>query len=156
TRMAQTTEVALDRKRLAISLLAIVALVVLIRLAMPVGFGLFLGVLMAFFLQPLYDRLRARGLRPSPAGLICALGATLVLAAILAGLGYLILSEMVVFVRDLPQDLAPGGSLHDSVRRLEDLLRSHHVDPDAQLQKLKDTLAVRAGAILAGTALATG
>lgn len=139
----------LARKRVALSICALAAVVILIRLAMPVGFGLFLGALLAFFLQPVYERLRQRGLRPGLAALLCSVGTSLLLAGILVGLGYLIVSELLVLIRILPHELAPGGSLHDFVGHISDMLRARNVDPDAQMGKLQERLAPKAAGMAA-------
>jgi predicted PurR-regulated permease PerM len=139
----------LARKRIALSLCAVAAVVVLIRLAMPVGFGLFLGALLAFFLQPIYERLLDRGWRASLAALMCSVGLSAVLAAILFGLGYLIVSELLVLARILPQELAPGGSLHESVTRLSDAMRARNINPDEQMAKVQQQLAPKAASLAA-------
>jgi predicted PurR-regulated permease PerM len=149
-------ELALNRKRLSLSLLALAATAILIRLAMPVGFGLFLGALLAFVLQPVYEHLLGRRFRPVLAALICSVGTSLALGGILIGLVYLVASELIPLVRSLPEDLAPGGSLHDFVVRLSNSLRAHQVDPDDQLQKLRERLAPQAGGMAASLAGASG
>ncbi len=154
--MPPVSEVPLNRKRLALSVLAVAALVVLIRLAMPVGFGLFLGALLAFALQPLYERLLKRRVRPGLAALICSLGTSLALAAVVFGLGYLIVSELLRMAQTLPTDLAPGGSMHHFVEHVSELLREHGIDPDEQLQKVQQGLAPKAAALAAAIPAAAG
>ena len=143
TRATPPPESPLSRRRLALSLLAVTAVIILVRLAMPVGFGLFLGTWLAFFLQPIYERLLHRRFRPAVAALVCSLGISIALGGILFGLGFLmIISERLLdLAQTLPTDLAPGGSLHDSVARLSDILRAHHLDPEAQIQKVQAQLA---------------
>ena len=67
--------------RVSVVSVALVALAALIRLALPVGVGLFLGALLAFTLEPMYGRLRTRQVKPGPAALICAVGVTTVVGA---------------------------------------------------------------------------
>src|SRR5271156_4764274 len=78
-----------DRERRALGFLALVALAFLVRLAMPVGVGLFLGALLAFTLEPLYARLRKRDIGAGPAALVCALGATLAISGVILGISTL-------------------------------------------------------------------
>ena len=67
---------------------ALVASAALVRLALPVGGGLLLGMLLGFTLQPLYERMRARKISPLVASLTCALGASFALAALLVFLAH--------------------------------------------------------------------
>jgi len=145
-----------NRRRLSLAVLAVAAAAILIRLAMPLGFGLFLGALLAFVLQPVYERLLARRVRRVPAALLCSVGTSLVLAGILFGLGYLVLSELVRLAQTLPQDLAPGGSLHDSVVRLTSVLRERHINLDDEVRKLKERLAPVVEGLAGEVAAASG
>src|SRR5580700_6672861 len=80
------------RQRRALGALALVAAAFLVRLAMSVGIGLFLGALLAFTLEPPYARLRRRQIAPGPAALICALGATLGVAGVAFALASLLVA----------------------------------------------------------------
>jgi predicted PurR-regulated permease PerM len=96
-----------ERRALAWSALAAVAVIVWI--VMPVGVGIFLGTLMGFAMQPLYERLRAR-LRPSIAALLGVVIVTVIIIATVGGLGYLFITKGVSLTRDLLAELGPGGS----------------------------------------------
>src|SRR5580692_6196822 len=74
------------KERRALGFLALGALLVLVRLAMPVGVGLFLGVVLAFVLEPIHTGLRKRKMKPGTAALVCALGATAVVASCVIGM----------------------------------------------------------------------
>jgi predicted PurR-regulated permease PerM len=141
---------------MALSVLALVAIGVLIRLSMPIGFGVFFGILLAFVLQPTYDLMRARRIGASSAALLCSLGSSLALAGIVFGLGYVVASELVGFIQALPGNLAPGGSLHEAMLRTADFLRAHHVDPDGLLLKVQESAASNGGQYLAAAGAAAG
>jgi len=149
-------EAALTRKRLALSVLAVVGFGVLIRLSMPMGFGLFSGFLMAFVLQPVHQRLRGRRMGSGAAALLCSLGSSLLLAGVFFGLGAIIVTELVHLGRTLPQDLAPGGSLHDAVASASNFLREHQIDPDEQIRALRASAASKGGLLVAAAGGALG
>ena len=133
--------VTVGRDRRALQIAAFAALVILARLAMPLGVGLLLGALLAFVLQPFYDRLRGH-MRPVFAALICASGSTLSVGIIIFGLGYLIVDQGVDLLSQLPAAFAPGGTLHDATQHAFTRL---HLNPGDVLDK------IRGAAIEAGT-----
>src|SRR5437899_1298479 len=99
------------RQTRALGFLALVALVSLVRLALPVGIGLFLGALLAFTLQPLYGRLRERGWQMGPAALMCALGATAIVTTTVLAMSTLLVTRGLSLLESVPPMLNPGGSL---------------------------------------------
>jgi predicted PurR-regulated permease PerM len=141
--------VTVGRDRRALQFAALAALLILARLAMPLGVGLLLGALVAFVLQPFYDRLRTH-MRPAFAALICAVGSTLCVGIILFGLGYLIVDQGVDLLSQLPQAFAPGGTFHDVTQHA---LARFHINPDDLLDKLRGA-AIEAGTKAAGVAAA--
>jgi predicted PurR-regulated permease PerM len=124
-------------QRRALGVLALVALGFLVRLAMPVGIGLFLGALLAFTLEPLYARLRRRNMRAGPAALICALGATLGVAGTALALGTLLVTSGVTLVDTAKVMVAPGGSLRVFVQGTAARLTTFHVNVDEISAKLE-------------------
>src|SRR4051812_37267483 len=58
------------RQRAVLALLACAALAVAIWLIWPVGVGIFLGVLLAFTVEPLYQRLVQSHMRPALIALV--------------------------------------------------------------------------------------
>ena len=72
-------------ERQALGWLAVVAVVAMTWLALPFVTGLLLGVLMAFTLQPVYDRLARRTGRPFVASLTTVMASALVIVGALAG-----------------------------------------------------------------------
>lgn len=143
-------EVTLTRKRISLSVLAAAAVAVLIYMGLPVGFGLFLGALLGFVVQPLYEKLRLRGFHPARTALLCSVLGSVLLAGVLFGLGYLIVSELSVLVQSAPKELAEGGRLHPGVSWLETTLRGWGIDPDQKLQELKTRFAPQVGQLAVG------
>jgi predicted PurR-regulated permease PerM len=138
----------------AMRLAAIVAVATLIWIARPVGVGLFLGVLLAFTLEPVYARLVKRVSRRT-AALICVLGTIVVVYAALALFAAVFVSRGVLLVRALPPLLAPGGAIRNLAERA---LALAHVDPIAAVTHLEAqamSLESRAAGLAAGVAGAT-
>jgi len=139
----------------ALKLLALAALVGLLWIARPVGVGLFLGILVAFSLQPIYGRLRQRKWSAGNAALACALGSLVLVTGAFSGFAALFITRGVTLAQDAPELVAPGGALR---RFAEHALTAVHVDPDkefAQLQEQAMGLGARAAGIAAGVAGAT-
>src|SRR5579863_5969189 len=84
---------ARTQERRAFGVLALVALAALVRLALPVGVGLFLGALLAFALEPIHTWLRKRAVRAGTAALVCALGATVLIASTVLGITTLLITR---------------------------------------------------------------
>ncbi len=145
------------RQARALDLFALAAIAALVRLAFPVGIGLFLGALLGFTLQPIYERLRSRGWGAQTAALVCTLGAMTVVSAGAAGLAVLFVTRGVALAGALPAMLAPGGALRELA---ESLLRGAaplHIDPNELASKLEQealSLGARVAAI-AGTIAGT-
>jgi predicted PurR-regulated permease PerM len=96
---------------------ALAAVAVIVWIVMPVGVGIFLGTLMGFALQPLYERFQAR-LRPSLAALLTVLIVTAIIIATVGSLAYLFVTKGVSLTHDLLAQLAPGGSASGFVERV--------------------------------------
>jgi predicted PurR-regulated permease PerM len=141
--------VTVGRDRRALQVAAFAALLILARLAMPLGVGLLLGALLAFVLQPFYDRLRGH-MRPVFAALICAIGSMLCVGIVIFGLGYLIVVQGVDLLSQLPAAFAPGGTFHDATQHAFARL---HLNPGDVLEKIRGA-ALEAGTKAAGIAAA--
>jgi predicted PurR-regulated permease PerM len=124
---------------------------VIVRVAMPEGVGLFLGALLAFTMQPIYGRLRARRLGAGPAALVCALGATAVISSGLAALMALFITRGVALANALPELFAPGGGIRTFAESNLAKLTWLHLSPAALSAKLQEQ-AMSLGARAAGTA----
>jgi predicted PurR-regulated permease PerM len=155
---SEPPEFARRRKQRALGLLALFAALVLIRLALPFGVGLFLGALLAFTLQPAYGGLRRRHWSAGPAALACALGATLVVAGAVVGVSVLFVSRSVALLESLPRALERGGALASLLDRGVDLAARFHLpvpDITQRLQAEAVNWGARAATIAAQIAGAT-
>jgi predicted PurR-regulated permease PerM len=140
---------------IALKVLALVALVTILWIAQPVGVGLFLGVLLAFTLQPLYGALRARNWSANRAALLCVIGAMVLVAGAVVGMAALFVARGVGFLQALPALLAPDGELRRSAARL---LTAVQIDPEAQfagLEREATSLGSRAAGLATDVAGAT-
>jgi predicted PurR-regulated permease PerM len=97
------------KERRALGWSALAAVAVIVWIVMPVGVGIFLGTLMGFATQPLYERFRAR-LRPALAALFAVIVVTVAIIGTVGGLAYLFITKGVSLTRDLLAALGPGGS----------------------------------------------
>jgi predicted PurR-regulated permease PerM len=148
------------RESRALSWFAAGAVVLIAWIARPVSVGLLLGTLLAFTLQPLYERLIARTGRPKLMATACVGGAGLGIAGAFAGVTYLIVSRGVAMAQALLSSLGPAGSARGLIQRLAQHLpqqvRSEEVI--AKLSGAAEGLASRAASIAAAlaNALAAG
>ncbi|HEX3769889.1 MAG TPA: AI-2E family transporter [Polyangiaceae bacterium] len=150
-------------ERRVFGFLALGALAAIVRLAMPVGMGLFLGALLAFTLEPIYARLRMphgnrKGMRPGVAALTCALGATLVISWTVVGLTTLLITRGVSLLGDLKEELEPDGKLRQTAEAMASRLDTLHIDVSQVTRRLQEeavSLGSRAATIAAEIAGAT-
>jgi predicted PurR-regulated permease PerM len=146
------------RQARALDVLALMAIAALVRLAFPVGVGLFLGALLGFTLQPLYERLRSRGWGAGIAALVCTLGAMSIVSAGAAGLAVLFVTRGVALAGSLPAMLGPGGALRELAESTLKGAAPLHIDPNELASKLEQealSLGTRVAEIagtIAGTA----
>ncbi len=140
----------------SLAVLAAAAVVAIAWLSMPVGFGLVLGTLLAFTLQPLDGVLRRklRG-RPQLASLICVLIATVGVVGALGGLGTLLIGRGVVMTNRLYVALSPGGALRALIDRPAARLHWSAAEVTTRIQDAALGAAARAAAIAAVVASAT-
>ncbi|MDP9148724.1 MAG: AI-2E family transporter [Myxococcota bacterium] len=139
------------QERRAFGFLALVALAAIVRLAMPVGIGLFLGALLGFTLEPIYGRLRKKRIKAGPAALLCALGATLLVSGIVLGLSTLIVTRGIALLASLREQLAPGGALRAFAEASAARLAALHLNVADVSQRLENE-AVSLGSSAAGIA----
>jgi predicted PurR-regulated permease PerM len=135
----------------AFGVLALVALVALVRLALPVGVGLFLGALLAFALEPIHTWLRNRAVRAGTAALACALGAIVVIASTVLGIMALLITRGEVLLSALQDQVAPGGAVRAFAERALTRMTPSQVSTADVLQRLEsETLSL--GSRAAGVA----
>lgn len=149
--MADGTETTKTKHVRSLGVLAFAAALVIVRLALPVGVGLFLGALLAFTLQPIYERLRSRGLGAGVAAFSCTLAATALVVAAVAATVSLFITRGVALVGALPMLLGPGGPVRAFVDATIAKLSPHHFDPAVVSAKLEEE-GMALGARAAGTA----
>jgi predicted PurR-regulated permease PerM len=141
------------RERRALGFLALLALAFLVRLAMPVGVGLFLGALLAFTLEPLYARLRKRQVGAGSSALICALGASLGVSILAVATTTLLVTRGLVLLATAETLVGSGGALRSSVEAATARLAAFHINVTDLSAKLEDAV-LSLGSRLAGIAAA--
>ncbi len=106
-------------ERSALGWTALAATAAICWIVMPVGVGILLGTLLAFTVQPIFERLKPRlGVRGS--ALATVIGATVALAGLVGGLASLFVSRGTVLISALLASLGPGaegGSVLDAIGR---------------------------------------
>jgi predicted PurR-regulated permease PerM len=143
------------RQARALDVLAFAALCALVRLAFPVGVGLFLGALLGFMLQPVYERLRARGWGVGTASVTCTFGAVASVTVGAVGLAVVFVTRGVALIQALPGLLAPGGALRVAAERGLRGASLVQLDPNAlssRLQQEAMNLGTRAAGIAGAVA----
>jgi len=138
-------------ERRAFGFLALAALAALARLAIPVGVGLVLGTLLAFALEPVYARLRARGMKASTAALLTSLGAAAVVAGSVLGMSTLLVTRGLALLAVLRVQFASGGALRTLAEAKMARLTFVHLDVAEVAQRL-ETETVALGTRAAGIA----
>ena len=145
-------------ERKALGICAMVAIAAMVWIARPIGVGVLLGALIAFSLQPLYERIVTRTQRPGLAALGCVLVSTVALLVTMGGISSLFISRGVVLAQSGIASLAPGGPLRASAQQAASRLGPLQFKPDEISAKLHDAatgLAARAASIAATVATTT-
>jgi predicted PurR-regulated permease PerM len=119
------------REYRALGVLAVMATLVVLGLAIPIGSGVFLGALVAFSMYPLHASLRRKTGSGPLAALICAAIAWLGFFLGVGGLLYLLVRRGVALAHDLPAALAPGGPIDRTAGDVSDKLSTVGVRSDA-------------------------
>jgi predicted PurR-regulated permease PerM len=116
-------------ERRALGWLAAAALAVIAWIVRPVAVGILLGMLLAFMLQPLYERWKPRiGVRGSAIATILVAASALVCGV--GGLGWLLVARGTVLVGRVVAALGPGGPAGSLVDRASALASRVGVAPD--------------------------
>jgi len=142
----------------ALGYFALGAWIAIVWIALPVGIGLFLGALLAFTLQPLYGKLRARRWRDGPAALACTLGATVIVSSAVTALALVFITRGVELVASLPSLLAAGGGLRTFVEKHRGTMAWLDLSPESlgpRVEAGARSLVARAATIAADIAGAT-
>jgi len=105
---SETVTEAARSERRALGWAAIAAVAAIFWIVMPVGVGILLGTLLAFALQPLFERIKPR-LGARWAALTIVLATILTLAGTIGGLAWLLVSKATALTQDWIASLGPGG-----------------------------------------------
>ena len=105
---AESREEAARGEHRALTWLALMAFAAIVWIVLPVGIGIFLGTLIAFSLQPLYERWKPR-LGQGWASLATVLVATVGLLGAFGGLGWLFVAKGTTLARSLIAAIGPEG-----------------------------------------------
>jgi predicted PurR-regulated permease PerM len=137
------------RQQLALGVLAFGAFVVIAWLSSPVIIGIFLGALIAFTLQPLYESLAARIRRAWVAALLCVGAAGVGIAGVAAAIGYLLVSRGTGIAASVLASLGPDGAARAFIAKTSSRL-PNGLQPEQLLGRLENAaaeIAQRAGFI---------
>ena len=105
---SETVKEAARGERRALEWAAIAAVAAIFWIVVPVGVGILLGTLLAFALQPFFERLKPRlGVRW--ASLAIVLGTIVTVAGTIGGLAWLLVSKATTLTQDWIASLGPGG-----------------------------------------------
>lgn len=145
-------------ERKALGVFAVAAIAAILWVVRPVAIGILLGMLIAFTLQPYYERLVGRHGRHSLIALGCVTVSSIALLATFGGLMSLFIMRGSVMAQMLIGSLGPDGKLRAFGVRLASRPGLFHFDLDELTAKLRDAaadLASRAAAIAAAVATTT-
>ena len=152
-------ELAREERR-ALAVCALLAALLLVWIAEPFLVGILFGALTGFMLEPLDTRLKPR-LGAKGAAFASVVIASVTLAGVLFGLGWLIVARGTLLTRDVLQQVGPGGAGTRLINQLSERLEWLHISPDEVTAKLREAAehvagqgAALAAAVVAGTASA--
>ncbi len=153
----ETAAEAAGGERRALGWAAVAAVAIVAWIVMPVGVGILLGALLAFALQPLFERLKPR-LGDRGAALTIVAGSGLTLAATTGGLAWLFIAKGTALTRESIAAVGPGGPGAAVVDALGRLTSRFGVPPDelsARLRALAESVAAGAANVAEELATAT-
>ena len=150
------TEVRHD-ERSALGWTALAAVAAIVWIVMPVGVGILLGTLLAFMVQPVFERLKPR-LGAGGSALATVIGSAIVVAGLVGGLASLIIARGTVMMSDLIASLgpgAPGGGALEFVGRYTSRIGITPQELTERVRSLVGTAALRAEGVAASLVAAT-
>lgn len=147
----ETSVEAARGERRALGWAAIAAAAAVALLVVPVGVGILLGTLLAFALQPVFERLKPRlGVKWSALAIVVA--TLLSLGGVLGGLAWLFVSEGTALTREWMASLGPGGPGHAVISAVGRVTSRMGVPPDelaARARELAESVAAGAASVAA-------
>ena len=135
-----------DRDR-ALGWLAVAAVAVVVWLAEPFVLSMLLGALMAFILEPLYERV-GRG-RPGPWAVATVIATGFLVLVVAIGFIALFVTRLAGFANDLRTALSPGGTLASSLDAASQWLSRYGISTSSMISSLESG----AGAVASHTAV---
>jgi predicted PurR-regulated permease PerM len=124
----------------ALGTLAALAGLAIVWVVLPVGIGVLLGALLAFTTYHYYRPLARKTKRPTLAALLLTAGATLLVAATIGIIGYLLVLQGFEVAQKVPEAVAPGGAITQLTDRLRGPLATLKVDPNTIVDRLRHSL----------------
>jgi predicted PurR-regulated permease PerM len=116
-------------ERSALGWAALAATATIVWMVMPVGVGILLGTLLAFMVQPLFERLIPRfGVRAS--ALATVVGSMLTLAGLVFGLASLLVTRGTVLARDLIASVGASAEGGGVLQRVEHMTARLGIPPE--------------------------
>jgi predicted PurR-regulated permease PerM len=153
----ETAADAARGERSALGWAAIAAAAAIAWIVMPVGVGILLGTLMAFALQPPFERLRPKlGARGSALTVVAA--SVLTLAGTVGGLAWLFVAKGTTLARESIASFGPGGPGQQVVTAIGQLTNRIGISPDelsARARAAAESLAAGAASMAEVLAAAT-
>jgi predicted PurR-regulated permease PerM len=151
----ETVADAARGERNALGWAAMAAIAVIAVLVMPIGVGILLGTLLAFALQPAFERLQPRvGVRGSALTIVA--GSVITLTGTVGGLAWLFVSRGTTLTNEWIASLGPGGPGGAVIAAVGRLTSRFGVPPEelaARARSVAETIA--AGAANAAAVLAS-
>ncbi len=129
----------------ALGIFALVAILGIIWLAQPVWIGLLLGTLLAFSIEPFYQRLRRRWKRAEFAALLCSGLATLGVLGAMVGIGYWLVNRTIALAQMSKGAFLSGGWVYEASQRVgkqfSHLMKILRFEPTAWITRLGEQAA---------------
>lgn len=142
----------------ALGWLAVAAITIVVWLARPFVMGMLLGALMAFTLEPLYERVVRLRSRPVLWAVTTVIATGLLVLAVAVGFVTLFVTRLAGFANDLRKALSPGGTLAISLDAASQWLSQHGLSISSLISRFENAageIASRSAVIAAGVAAGT-
>jgi predicted PurR-regulated permease PerM len=153
----ETGAEAARNERRALGWAAIAAVATIAWIAMPVTVGILLGMLLAFSLQPVFERIKPR-MGARWAALALVFGSVLVLAGTIGGLGWLLVDRGTSLTREWTDSLGQGGpatALFTAAGKVTSRFGISPHDLAARAQSVAESAAEQAAFVAAAIVAAT-
>jgi predicted PurR-regulated permease PerM len=121
----------------ALGTLAVLGVLAILWVIVPVGLGVLIGTLLAFTAYPRYRYLAHRTHKPLLVASLVTAAVTLVVAAAVGVISYLLILKGMAVIAAVPQSLAPGGAGNKLVERLQPPLHVVGLEPSALADRLR-------------------